>query len=145
MNVKLVVLIVLLNLWSFFVLAQPPLLGERREEIERIKKEFVTNRINLTEEQAEKFWPVYDAYTQERIKLRRQVQKLKQSGFSMAASDEQLKVSIERMFELREEEFKLDKEVKTKLLDILTVRQLAELYRSEQEFLQAIIKAWRDR
>ncbi|MDX2303260.1 MAG: hypothetical protein NW226_10690 [Microscillaceae bacterium] len=145
MNVKLVVLIGLLNLWSFFVLAQPPLLGERREEIEKIKKEFVTNRINLTEEQAEKFWPVYDAYTQERIKLRRQVQKLKQSGFSMAATDEQLKASIDQMFELREKEFKLDKEVKTKLLEVLTVRQLAELYRSEQEFLQAIIKAWRDR
>lgn len=146
MKIKLVIIVGILCLVfaSLHVKAQRNFL-EKREKIEKIKKEYVTDRINLTDEQAVKFWPIYDDYTQTRIKLRRQSQRLRQSGFSMAATDEQIEASINKMFEIKKKELKLDLEVKEKLLEILNVRQLAELYRSEQEFIKVILQALRSR
>jgi Spy/CpxP family protein refolding chaperone len=40
-----------------------------RSDLRGQKKEIIAQNMNLTPEQAEKFWPVYDAYTQETIKL----------------------------------------------------------------------------
>ena len=147
MNLKSFVIIVFFCSIGLSVQAQrfQERLEERREQIEKIKKEFVTDRINLTDEQAIKFWPIYDEYIQNRIKLRRRTQKLKQSGFSMAATDEQIKASIDKMFELRKQELQLDLENKEKLLKVLNVRQLAELYRSEQEFIKVILQSLRNR
>ena len=148
MNLKSFVLIVLFCSIGLSVQAQRSFqerLEERREQIEKIKKEFVTDRINLTDEQAVTFWPIYDEYIQNRIKLRRKTQKLKQSGFSMAATDEQIKASIDKMFELRKQELQLDLDTKEKLLKVLNVRQLAELYRSEQEFIKVILQSLRNR
>lgn len=120
-------------------------LESKRAEIAAIKKEIITDRINLTEEQAEKFWPVYDEYTFQRIRLRRKIQQLKNRGFRLTSSDEDIKKSIDQIFEYRKQELDLDLSTKEKLLDIINVRQLAELYNSEQEFIRVILQTLRAR
>jgi hypothetical protein len=40
-----------------------------REDLRSQKKQIIAANMQLTDTQAEKFWPVYDAYTQETIKL----------------------------------------------------------------------------
>jgi hypothetical protein len=51
--------------------AQPPKPGhrgndpERREQIESMKIAFLTKRLDLTPEEAKKFWPVYNQYSEE--------------------------------------------------------------------------------
>ena len=40
-----------------------------RSDIRSAKKQIIAENMKLTDSQAEKFWPVYDAYTQETTKL----------------------------------------------------------------------------
>lgn len=40
-----------------------------RSDLRSQKKQIIAQNMSLTDAQAEKFWPVYDAYTQETIKL----------------------------------------------------------------------------
>ena len=40
-----------------------------RSDIRSTKKQIIAENMKLTSAQAEKFWPVYDAYTQETTKL----------------------------------------------------------------------------
>ena len=40
-----------------------------RSDMRSAKKQIIAQNMTLTDAQAEKFWPVYDAYTQETIKL----------------------------------------------------------------------------
>lgn len=40
-----------------------------RSDLRSAKKQIIAQNMTLTDAQAEKFWPVYDAYTQETIKL----------------------------------------------------------------------------
>lgn len=121
----------------------PERFKERKAEIEKLKKEFIGTRINLTDEQAPKFWKVYDKYIEEKFRIKKQLGKLQRSGFSMAATDEELNKSIDKMFELRTKELDLDKKSKAEFLKVLNIRQLAELYRSEKEFFREILRKFR--
>ncbi len=120
-------------------------LESKRAEIAEIKKEIISDRINLTEEQAEKFWPIYDAYTLQRIRLRRKIQNLKKQGFRLTSSDEDIKKSIDQIFDYRKQELGLDLHTQEKLLEVINIRQLAELYNSEQEFIRVVLQTLRSR
>ena len=118
---------------------------EKRKEIEAAKKEYITNRINLTEEQSKGFWPIYDKYIQDKLILRRKTRMIVRSGINISASDEQLAKTIDNMIALKQEEVDLEKKLKLDLLKIINIRQLAELYRSEQDFISYIISILKDR
>jgi hypothetical protein len=44
--------------------------GQRSEKIQALKIAFITQRLHLTSSEAEKFWPVYNEYTNEIRSLR---------------------------------------------------------------------------
>ena len=50
--------------------AQPE--GNNENALESLKIAFLTKQLNLTPEEAQKFWPVYNQYTQELRKMRRE-------------------------------------------------------------------------
>ncbi|GAB4401829.1 MAG: hypothetical protein OHK0053_25120 [Microscillaceae bacterium] len=118
---------------------------EKRAEIEQAKKTFISDRINLTETQAPTFWEIYDQYSEEKIQLKRQMARIRRDGYSLAAQDADLLADIEQTFALRQKELDLEKELKEKLLRVINVRQLAELYRSEKDFLAELVRIFRER
>ncbi|NJL13336.1 MAG: hypothetical protein HC913_10265 [Microscillaceae bacterium] len=109
------------------------------------KKTFISDRINLTEAQAPAFWEIYDQYSEQKIQLKRQMARIRRDGYSLAAQDADLLADIEQMFALRQKELDLEKELKDKLLKVINVRQLAELYRSEKDFLAELVRIFRER
>jgi hypothetical protein len=111
----------------------------KRTEIEKIKKELITDRINLQPEQANKFWPIYDKYTQERLIVRRKLRVLNR-GRNLTATDAEILEDIRQRSILRQQEVDLEKKTNEDLLKIINVRQLAELYFTEQEFLKRILQ-----
>ena len=129
--------------------AQPPNLQDRfqqrKAEIEQVKKELITTRINLKPEQEKKFWEVYDKYIEERLVLRKKIIQTRRSGFSMASTDAELEKNIEELFALRQKEIDMDKNYKALLLKIINIRQFAELYRTEQEFIKRVLEILRDK
>lgn len=60
---KQFLLIIALLLGSFsFARAQNDSLGKRAEKIQALKIAFITQKLQLTSEEAQKFWPVYNRY-----------------------------------------------------------------------------------
>lgn len=116
----------------------------RREKLEAAKIALITERLNLKPEQAEKFWPVYNQHLDTRMELQKRRKKLRQHEFSFTASDEELKAAIDEMFQIKEEELESEKKTRDELLKILSVRQLAELYRTEQEFIRRMFDIIRE-
>jgi hypothetical protein len=44
-------------------MAQPPgNMQDKREHIESLKISFITQKLNLTREEAQRFWPIYNEY-----------------------------------------------------------------------------------
>lgn len=56
-----IILFVLLTSWSTF--SQN---SDKREKIKSLKVAFITERLELTQEEAQKFWPIYNAYETEK-------------------------------------------------------------------------------
>ena len=55
---------------GLFSFAQPPLNGKMRDKIKAQKAAFITDKLSLTTEEAEKFWPIYNAYEEVTQKIK---------------------------------------------------------------------------
>lgn len=44
--------------------------GKNGERIKALKVSYITEKLNLSSKESEKFWPIYNAYQQERNKIR---------------------------------------------------------------------------
>lgn len=53
---------------SYFCIAQPP--GSRQDNVEILKTAYITRQLNLSQEEAQLFWPVYNNYFAEVKKAR---------------------------------------------------------------------------
>jgi hypothetical protein len=113
--------------------------GKRSEKIDAARTAFLTDKMNLNAEQSQKFWPLYNEYDAKRNELRRASRPFKGQDLEKL-SDAQLKEQINQMFETRQKEINLDKEYAEKFQKVITVRQLAALYKGEREFMKVLLQ-----
>ena len=64
------ILALLLFLVTFSIYAQNDKTDEKREKIKAFKVSFLTTELELTPTEAEKFWPIYNAYDDKQLELR---------------------------------------------------------------------------
>ena len=81
-----------------------------KEQVEAMKIAFITKKLNLSPEEAQQFWPVYNEYTAKRDALRKEVRKSKKTKDGQTEpSDAEVAKMIEQHFTLRQQELDLDK------------------------------------
>lgn len=136
---KSTILIVLYWLSSITLLVGQDRKAER-EKIAQAKVAFITQKLRLLTEQEQKFWPVYNDYSDRKKVLRKSIRLLKMDQFANATTDEELKADIKKMFELKQQELDLENEYYNKFLKILTPRQVVELVKAERAFIKILYK-----
>jgi hypothetical protein len=121
--------------------------GANKERIEAMRVGFITKRLNLTSEEAQKFWPVFNLYSAEMGKLREDSRLMKRAvkeGFATMSDKEVEQVSDEFISQKRKEWEIADKYHK-EFKKVLPIRKIAALYKAERDFKLHIIKELRDR
>ncbi|PTX18955.1 hypothetical protein C8N40_105249 [Pontibacter mucosus] len=111
----------------------------RTENVEAAKIAFLTDKMELTAEQSQKFWPLYNEYEQKRRTLIRGYR----SGYRQdvdALSEQEAKARIDNMFLTKEKELELEREYAYKYLKIISNKQLIKLYRGERDFTKMLLK-----
>jgi hypothetical protein len=112
---------------------------ERFEKIQNYKISFLTSKLDLSTEQAQKFWPLYNQYEEERNKLRHQTRITK--GEKLATVPEQeIREKLKARLAAQQSLLDLDKLYMDRFLRVITARQLAVLYRSEEEFPRILLE-----
>ena len=111
-----------------------------KEKIRAAKVGLITNRLNLSEEQAKTFWIVYDEYDKKRAEIRKSVRQMTAESRNITASDDKILADIKEVLSLKQKEVDLEKEYLSKFLKSINVRQLSELYKTEQLFNQMLVK-----
>ncbi|GAB4185940.1 MAG: hypothetical protein OHK0057_35990 [Thermoflexibacter sp.] len=135
---KLLNYILLSILFSTFVHGLWAQGGEIKEQIEAAKVGLITQQLNLTAEQSKQFWVVYNKYTEEIERLKKQQREL-QRGFNNK-SDDQLRRDLDKVLEIREKEIALERKYQQEFLKVINVRQLASLYRAEKMFKAMLLQ-----
>lgn len=112
---------------------------QRKEKIESARIGFITQRLNLKPEQAEKFWPVYNEYQNQKKEIRKNMHKIKKMNSNLTITDEQIIKNINKMIDLKQQKLDIEKECIFKLQKVLTARQLVELHKAENDFTMMLL------
>jgi Spy/CpxP family protein refolding chaperone len=127
-------------------MAQPGAGGHqgRMSQLENAKIAYITEKISLTQDQAQRFWPVYNEFTAKRRDLNRRMREAR-SNDPDALTEAQVKEGLTQMVNLRQQEVNLEKEYLDKFQKVLSIRQVARLYQAERQFTKEVIKRVADR
>lgn len=118
-------------------MAQTP---EAQKQIELAKIALITERLNLTTEQAEKFWPVYREYSNRNKAIRQDFKKARKGFDPNSASEEENKKMLEMANKVKQQQLDLEKEYSQRILKVITSRQLNNLRKAENDFKEMLIR-----
>ena len=117
---------------------------ERFEKIQTAKIGLITEKLNLTTEQAPQFWPVYNEYQGKKFDLRRSIKRTLDEANSLTATDDKIISSHRQTLAIKKKEIELDEEYMAKLLKTISPKQYAELKRTEQSFNKKLLEKLRN-
>ena len=123
---KLIYTIAFAGMFTFaFAQENPSDLTEKKQQnIEALKVAFITKELNLTPEEAQKFWPVYNQYSKEMIT-------------TFKAGNEDVLDRDEKVLNLR-------KRYKEQFSKVLGGERVNKMFGAEGRFRQLLIKAMRN-
>ncbi|UOQ96862.1 hypothetical protein MUN81_16635 [Hymenobacter sp. 5317J-9] len=113
--------------------------GQRLGQLENAKIAFITNRVSLTQEQAQKFWPLYNEFSAKRRELNRSGRLLRRD-VTDGMTDQQIRDNFNQAFTMRQQELNLEKEYFDKFQKVISLRQVAQLFQAERDFTKEVIK-----
>jgi hypothetical protein len=118
--------------------AQAQVDPEKREaRLAAFRAEVFTRVLDLTPEEAQNFWPVYNEYTDKREQSQQDLRSSKQLD---QMSDAEVEEQIKRHFEMKQRELDLEREAYQKLRKVLPLRKIAKLPMAEREFRESLVK-----
>lgn len=122
------------------------LLGQSQEVLDKIesaKIALITQRLDLTPEQAEKFWPIYREYSNKQREINREFQNLRRNYNPNSASEEESKKMVETGQKIKENLLNLDREYADRMLQVINNRQLLSLRKAENDFREELMRRLR--
>ncbi|MCF8254486.1 MAG: hypothetical protein K9H61_13710 [Bacteroidia bacterium] len=137
---------VLFSILSFVfmgvTIAQPRGMEEKREKIESMKVGFITQKLNLTTEEAQKFWPVYNRYNDELEKSRKQFRGkvLEERKNVDNMTEKEAEKALEDMLAYRASEVELTRKYTEEFKKVLPAQKVVKLFIAEQEFKRELLK-----
>jgi Spy/CpxP family protein refolding chaperone len=140
---------ILFLLLSFTFYAQGERMKEKREQIKAMKVAFITTELNLTTNEAEKFWPIYNTYDDKQFELRHK--KLKGSYRKMdndeldKLSEKEATALLNQIESNEEELFHLRKKLISNLKDVLPAIKIIKLKKAEENFSRKLLQQYRDK
>lgn len=130
---KWITTLVALGIFALFL----PQLSHAQDRIRALKVAFITDKLKLTPEESEKFWPVYNQYEAEQKRIR---QKYRPEQDLNTLSDQEVERAVLDRFDMEEELIKLKRDYFQRMKAFMAVRKIALLQRSEQEFNKELLR-----
>lgn len=106
-------------------------------EIRKLKIEFVTDKMSLTQAQSNEFIPLYERYSDELLYQSRAKKALdKKTGDPNVVNERQA---------IEEKIVSIKGKYKNEFLKIISTQQLAAMYKAESDFRTEVLEQWKQR
>ena len=116
---------------------------EKQEKIKALKVAYITEQLELTADEAQKFWPIYNKYD-EKIMVLKEAQ-LKLRIQKRVGTDEEALKKIEEAEEKEAEIMSLKKKMRAELIPVISAEKVLKLEQLEQEFHRKLLEKLKDR
>ncbi len=141
--------ILLCSIMLLFALLTTTATAQKRKvdmaDFEKRKMEFIAKEAGLTQEEADRYFPIYNELSKKKFELHRQhrerVDELKRNNRNM--SDAEYKKILDNDVEIRLKEVEYDKEYSGKFEKALPPEKLYKAQQAERKFLQNEVTKFR--
>jgi len=110
------------------------------QKIETARIALITERLELTPDQAEKFWPLYREYNQQRRQLRQEFKDTRQGVDRQNLTEEQSKELVAKAMDLKQRELNLEKQYAERMTQVISAQQILRLRNAEKDFQQMLLR-----
>ncbi|WP_461533636.1 hypothetical protein [Sinomicrobium sp.] len=115
----------------------------KREQFKALKVAYITEKLSLSSEEAEKFWPVYNSYYDKISALRRREykgvrKKIRQNGIDNISEQEAEKL-LSELEAIEYENYQEDIKLTKKLKGIIPTTKILLLKKAEKDFNRALL------
>lgn len=119
--------------------------GPGREKLESARIALITERLDLDPETAQKFWPIYNQVKDEERTLRREEMQMRRTLDPDQLNDTEAKEQLNNYFELKENLLALEKQAAKSYQEILTPKQVLQLFKAEADFRNMVLEKMGER
>lgn len=132
--------------WAQDDLELPPQMDPKaRERVEAARIAMISNRLGLTPDQAEKFWPIYREFALKRTEMRQEFRRA-QSGLDPNNPDPAKQQELINLgLQIKQRELDLEKDYSGRILRVISAQQLISLRKAEMDFRQMILNQLQQR
>lgn len=127
---------------------KPEHLRQKKEKVDAMKAAFITQELDLTPEEAQTFWPVFNEMDKKieayRLKEAEQRMKMLEEGKTLDdLSDDEVKKMMEKRFDDEAAILEIKQAYHDRYLKILGVKRTAKLYMAERKFQRELMRKMR--
>ena len=114
----------------------PPRDPKAAERINNLRIAYLTEKLELTPDQAERFWPVYNEFARERMKLRNELRTAKGAIDPNNPDPSKQRELVDLELRMKQRELDLEKDYSNRLMKVITAQQVLNLRQGEREFVE---------
>jgi hypothetical protein len=134
------ILIIALFLSSFTAFAQKNNQQDARAKLEAARIALISERLGLTPEQAQQFWPIYNEYAEQRRSIQQEFRDARKGMDINNLTEEHGRALVQARLEGKQRQLNLETKYSDRLMDVINNRQLMALKKAEDDFRAMIIK-----
>jgi NCAIR mutase (PurE)-related protein len=122
----------------------------KREKLKAYKTAFITQRLDLSSKEAEKFWPIYNVFEKKMYQLkvlnmREGRKQIKENGGMEALNDEDAEKIVSKLIQNEQDILEAKKELINDLKNVISAKKILKLYGVEHEFNKKLLEEFRNK
>ena len=122
---------------------------DKKEQIKALKVAFITDELNLTSDEASKFWPIYNAFDDKQSELKydkmRSYKNRLENDEAKKMTDKEASALLAQMESTDDELYQLRKKYNANLKGVLSPVKIIQLKSAEEKFNRKLWKQYRDK
>ena len=122
---------------------------DKKEKVKALKVAYITEQLDLTTDEAQKFWPVYNAFDDKQGELRhekmRAILDRFQPGNVDKLSEKEASALLIQMEKIEEDLFNLRNKFIKDLQGVISAKKIIKLKKAEEDFNRELLKQMREK
>lgn len=115
------------------------------DKIKALKIAFITEKLNLSEKEAQQFWPIYNSYQEDMSTLKRQAYNTRKNIDISAISDDEATQILKEMRINDNKRQALENEFIDKLSKVISAKKIIQIHKLEDDFKRKMFEEYKKR
>ena len=122
---------------------------DKKDKVKALKVAYITEQLDLTTEEAQKFWPIYNTFDDKQAELRHEKMRAILDRFEPGSveklSEKEASALLTQMETIEENLFTLRKKFIKDLQGVISAKKIIKLKKSEEDFNRRLLKQIREK